>query len=88
MRSDAPAETQEQRSEYQAPAPSTSTIEATPGSGNDTFSTPSTHSDTTTSSSPAAVQSEPSYEQQPGVDETPAEDPFGLREEERRGDLT
>lgn len=37
-------------------------------------------------SSPAAVQGERQYEQQPGVDETPTEDPFGLREEERRED--
>lgn len=90
MRSDSPVETEEQRSEYQTPAPSTSTIEATPvsGQGSDTFSTQSAEGESTTGGSPTAVQSEPSYEEQPGVDETPAEDPFGLREEERRGDLT
>ena len=37
--------------------------------------------------SPAAVQSQ-TYDPQEGIDETPAEDPFGLREEERKGDLT
>jgi hypothetical protein len=88
MRSDAPAEAPEQRSHYQAPPASTTSAAPTSGQPTETESTQSPGGGTSVSGSPAAVQSEPNYEPQQGADETPAEDPFGLREEERRGDLT
>jgi HSP20 family protein len=86
------SESTEQTSTYQAPAQTSEQAETTSstGTGGQPTSGQSVAGSETSSpgGSPAAVQSEPRYEQQPGVDETPAEDPFGLREEERRGDLT